>query len=113
MDAAGTERAVLSACLDAGPASLVFAASRPDRVNGLILHNTGAAFVSSEDYDIGVPKEQLSAMLDTIEDGWGTDSLGSGLEFHDRGTHSLNGIPEPWLLYDVRRPGNSGRPSPA
>lgn len=75
MDAAGSERAVLSAALDAGPASLVFAASKPDRLNGLILYNTGAAFVSSDDYDIGVPKEQLSALLDMIVAGWGTDSL--------------------------------------
>jgi len=26
---------------------------------------------------------------------------GSGLEFHDRGTHSLKGVPEPWQVYSA------------
>lgn len=75
MEAAGSERAVLVAALDSGPASLIFAASNPERLNGVVLYNTGACFVSSEEYPIGMPREQLSAMFDMISAGWGTEEL--------------------------------------
>ena len=27
---------------------------------------------------------------------------GSGLRFHDRGTHTLRGVPDPWHLYALK-----------
>jgi len=29
--------------------------------------------------------------------------VGSGIEFTDRGTHHLKGVPDPWQLYAVAR----------
>jgi pimeloyl-ACP methyl ester carboxylesterase/DNA-binding SARP family transcriptional activator len=42
MDAAGLDRAFLYGCSEGGPMSLLFAATYPDRVNGIILHGSAA-----------------------------------------------------------------------
>ena len=75
IDAAGSARAVVVAALDAGPTSLLFAASNPGRVQGLIFYNTGACFVASDDYQIGLPRDVLIATIEMIADQWGSDWL--------------------------------------
>lgn len=58
MDAAGFERAALMGLSEGGPASIVFAASRPDRVSALILMGTGA-YMSADWSDIDAPPAEL------------------------------------------------------
>lgn len=64
LDEVGAERAALLAQIDAGPLALFFAATRPERTSALILANTTAKFVASDDYPIGVPAEVAEALLD-------------------------------------------------
>ena len=72
MDAAGSERAVVVGCSGGGPLSLLFAASRPERVSGLVLVNSYARFARAPDYPIGVPAHVVEWGLRYIEEGWGT-----------------------------------------
>ena len=72
MDAAGSERAVVVGCSGGGPLSLLFAASRPERVTGLVLVNSYARFARAPDYPIGVPPQVIEWGLRYIEEGWGT-----------------------------------------
>ena len=72
MDAAGSDRAVVVGCSGGGPLSLLFAASRPDRVSGLVLVNSYARFARAPDYSIGVPPHVIEWGLRYIEEGWGT-----------------------------------------
>lgn len=72
LDAAGSNQAAILATLDAGPIAILFAAMHPERVKALILVNTGARFLRSDDYPIGVAPEVVDALLDLIASGWGT-----------------------------------------
>ena len=62
MDAAGFGRAVLMGVSDGGPASILFAATRPDRVKGLILVDTFAHLPTSWD-DLDHSPEEVSERL--------------------------------------------------
>ena len=75
MDAAGSERAAIYAELDGGPVGMLFAAQYPERTSALILANTAAKYVASEDYPHGEPAETWNALFDTIEQLWGRDEL--------------------------------------
>jgi len=59
MDAAGLERAVLMGFSEGGPMVLQFAYENPDRVQGLILVGTTAAWLQSETFPIGIPRPLL------------------------------------------------------
>jgi len=50
LDAAGSRRAVVIGLSEAGPPAAVLAATRPERVESLVLVSTGARFVASDDY---------------------------------------------------------------
>jgi len=67
MDHAGIERAHLFGTSEGGPMTLMFAATYPDRVAGLILEGSGARL---GDIDEPVDPERREAMLRWI-DGWG------------------------------------------
>jgi class 3 adenylate cyclase/pimeloyl-ACP methyl ester carboxylesterase len=73
LDAAGSERATIFAEAEAGPIALMFAATRPDRVDALILGNTTARFAEADDYPIGVSNESVGAIVETVGSGWTTD----------------------------------------
>jgi class 3 adenylate cyclase len=75
LDEVGSERAALLAQIDAGPLALFFAGSRPERTGALVLANTTAKFVASDDYPIGVPAEVTDALLDQVDQLWGTETL--------------------------------------
>jgi class 3 adenylate cyclase len=75
LDEVGAERAALLAQIDAGPLALFFAATRPERTSAIILANTTAKFVASDDYPIGVPAEVAEALLDQVDQLWGTEAL--------------------------------------
>jgi pimeloyl-ACP methyl ester carboxylesterase len=100
MDAAGVKRAALVGLSEGGPAAIVFAASRPDRVHSLILIGTGITSVfrswdevygpiepilqrfRAEFDDRYVPSVQaisrLQQMGRSIKEGWGT---GDAMEY--------------------------------
>jgi len=75
MDAVGSERAAIFADLLDGPTALFFAGTRPERTSVLILVHTSAKFVASDDYPIGIPAEVAEALLDQIDQLWGTDAI--------------------------------------
>ncbi len=59
-----SERATIMASYDAGPMGMLFASTKPERTAALILVNTSAKYVVSDD------SEQLST---TMGDRWGSD----------------------------------------
>jgi class 3 adenylate cyclase len=71
LDAAGSKHAAILAALDAGPMSILYAASRPERVTGLILLNTSARYLAADDYPIGYPQAWVDALLELIKTRWG------------------------------------------
>lgn len=71
MDAVGSQKAFIYADGDAGPLGLLFAATHPERIRGLILFNTSARFLQDDDYPMGFPPEFGDAMSDQMVEDWG------------------------------------------
>ena len=72
MDEVGSEQAFLWGDGEGGPLSLLFAASHPDRVRGLILFHTSARFLADSDYEFGMPAEYVEEMTEQMVEDWGT-----------------------------------------
>lgn len=70
MDAAGIDRAFLYGASEGGPMALMFAVTYPERVDGIILHNSGA-YSSPVDLE---PEElaEWRARIRLTADRWGT-----------------------------------------
>jgi class 3 adenylate cyclase len=75
LDEVGAERAALLAEIDAGPTAIFFAATKPERVNALILSHTTAKFVATDDYPIGIPPEVAEELVAQIDQLWGSETL--------------------------------------
>ena len=75
LDEVGSERAALLAEADVGPTALFFAGTRPERTAALILVHTSAKFGAADDYPIGIPTEVAEALLDQIDQLWGTEAM--------------------------------------
>lgn len=76
LDAAGVDRAVLWGAGEAGPVSILFAASYPNRVNALVLPLTAARF--SQDlptHPWGFTRAEIDAQLKEIDSLWGQGAL--------------------------------------
>jgi len=73
MNAVGSERAAIMATYDAGPMAMLFASTKPECTIALILVNTSAKYVASDDYPVGVPPESAEALTKTLAERWGTD----------------------------------------
>src|SRR6267154_2321283 len=71
LDAAGSKKAYLLGISEGGPMSILFAATYPDRVAGLILFGTYARTVGAS-----APQDDLEAAERDIRQDWGT---GKGL----------------------------------
>lgn len=71
MDAAGCERAVLLGVSEGGPASILFAASEPERVEKLILYGTGARFTAADDWPHGYSAAQIEGFAQYTANRWG------------------------------------------
>lgn len=56
LDAVGSNHAVLFGYSEGGPASLMFCATYPERVSGLILYGTMAKATRTQDYPWGIPE---------------------------------------------------------
>jgi DNA-binding SARP family transcriptional activator/pimeloyl-ACP methyl ester carboxylesterase len=71
MGAAGSRHPVLFGYLEGGPASMLFTATYPERVSGLILYGTRAKWTRSGDYPWTITREQYDRWLQYIYDNWG------------------------------------------
>jgi pimeloyl-ACP methyl ester carboxylesterase/class 3 adenylate cyclase len=72
MDAAGSERAALFGLSEGGPMSILFAASYPQRMSGLILYGSYAKRSWGPDYPFGWKEERWKEVLGNVERHWGT-----------------------------------------
>jgi len=75
MDAAGVERAALFGISEGGPASILFAATYPNRTTALVLYGSTPRFRTDEDISWGATDEQMQVLLDQISDHWGDGAL--------------------------------------
>jgi pimeloyl-ACP methyl ester carboxylesterase len=79
MDAVGSERAALFGVSEGGPLSLLFAASHPGRVDGVVLSDTFVRFGGTEEYvGADLHSEMTKAFAAAVFETWGT---GASLRF--------------------------------
>ena len=77
LDAAGSERAALLGVSEGGPASVMLAATRPDRVSSMALYGTYARLTQTEGYPEGIPLDVLRENWSAFSASWGSPaSLG-------------------------------------
>ena len=70
LDAAGSPRAVLLGVCGGGALCAHLAADHPERVAGLIMHNSAARTLRSDDYPWGLPPELYERFLAAFEEIW-------------------------------------------
>jgi pimeloyl-ACP methyl ester carboxylesterase/DNA-binding winged helix-turn-helix (wHTH) protein len=70
MDAARSGRAVLFGYSEGGPLSILYAASYPDRVHGLIIYSSYARRVWAPDYPWGFRPEERARYAARLEQDW-------------------------------------------
>jgi pimeloyl-ACP methyl ester carboxylesterase len=75
MDAVGSERATLLGISEGGPMNILFAATHPQRTEGLILYGTFARVISGDGYSIGLDPQLLEQGYLEIEAKWGEGYL--------------------------------------
>lgn len=75
LDAVGSPRVALFVEGEAGPMAMLFAAAHPDRVSHLVLANTAARIGADDDYPIGIPLEDVDALVELLESTWGEPSV--------------------------------------
>lgn len=75
MDAVGSERALILAAGSAGPAAALFAASHPERTDGLILWHTTVRWLRDADYPFGSTAEESRAQAEAFQQVWGTGGM--------------------------------------
>ena len=71
MDAAGSDRAALMGWSEGGNIAGMFAATYPDRADGLVLHAAGARYRKAPDYPFGMTDEFIEMAVEIISDHWG------------------------------------------
>lgn len=75
MDAAGIERAALYGISEGGPASVLFAATYPERTNALVLYGSTPRFRTDADISWGADDEQIDFVLSEASAHWGDGAL--------------------------------------
>ena len=75
MDAVESDSAFLWGDGDGGPLAVLFAATHPDRVRGLILFHTAARFLAGDGYEFGMPPEFAEEIASQFEESWGTGEV--------------------------------------
>ena len=78
MDAAGSRRAIVFGESDGAPLCLLFAATYPDRVLGLVMHGPDVRAAWAPDAPWGMTSEDFIAEVESIELGWGTGRFERG-----------------------------------
>jgi class 3 adenylate cyclase len=71
LDAAGSDRAALFGISEGGPASILFAATHPQRCTHLALWGTYARVAEAEDYPEGLDLRFLRTWEDVVDAEWG------------------------------------------
>jgi class 3 adenylate cyclase len=72
IDAAGAEQVALVAQGASGAMAMLFAATYPERVSGLVLLSSFATMMRHDDYPIGIPPSLADTMFEWLSGGWGT-----------------------------------------
>jgi class 3 adenylate cyclase len=72
MEAAGSSQAALLGLSEGGPLGAVFAASRPEKVNALIIWNSFARMLAAADFPEGMVPAALEQFIALMETDWGT-----------------------------------------
>jgi pimeloyl-ACP methyl ester carboxylesterase len=75
MDAAGLERAALYGISEGGPASVLFAATYPERTSSLVLYGSTPRFRTDSDISWGATDEQIELLLAETSRTWGDGAL--------------------------------------
>jgi class 3 adenylate cyclase len=75
MDAVGMERAALFGVSEGGPASVLFAATYPDRTSALVLYGSTPRFRTDSDISWGATDEQVEMVLADVSSRWGEGAL--------------------------------------
>jgi class 3 adenylate cyclase len=75
LGAVGSKRTAILATLDAGPIAVLFAATHPEVVSGLILVNTTARYLVADDYPIGASPDFVDVVVEMFAKGYGTPDL--------------------------------------
>ena len=104
--AAGSERAVVLGMGEAGPPTIWYAATNPERVSALVLYNAFARFLRGPDYPCGLPPEQAERYLEAVRAAWSTMTQ---VEFVAPSMVSN----EPWCRWFMRAARLSGSPNSA
>ncbi len=73
MSAADVDEAILVGISESGPMTIAYAAEHPENIKGLVLLGTGAKFLQSPDFPMGIPEEAL----DVVVKLWGKGKLRS------------------------------------
>lgn len=71
LDAAGAERVTLFGVSEGGPMAVLFAATHPDRVDGLILYGSYARLVATPDFPTGLAEEAFDRFAQEVFEHWG------------------------------------------
>ena len=71
LDAAGSQRVIIFAVSESGPAACRFAVQYPERVAALILYGTFAKGLKSDDYPYMASRKSYDAWLTHLIDNWG------------------------------------------
>lgn len=71
LQAAGSDRPVIMGVSEGGPAAILFAASHPERVSGLILYGTMPRFSRAPGYPWALDDDQWERWLAYLEENWG------------------------------------------
>jgi len=79
MDAVGSESAFLLGISEGGPMSVLFAASYPERTQGLVLYGSFPRITRGEDYPWGFAPEQVEPLLAVAERTWGEGTFSGSL----------------------------------
>lgn len=97
MDAAGLDRAALLGTHDGGPVSMMFAATHPERVTGLVLVNTWATLKQDEDVTFGHPPDWLEAGIRLHSESWGS---GASIDYLAPSVASRPEVREAWARHE-------------
>jgi class 3 adenylate cyclase/pimeloyl-ACP methyl ester carboxylesterase len=73
MNEVGSERAAVMTSYDAGPMGMLFAATRPEHTTALILVNSSAKYIATDDYPEGMSEQAANELIETMSDRWGSD----------------------------------------
>ena len=71
LDAAGSDHATMMGTCEGGALATLFAATHPERVDGLVLCNSFARATSADGYPWGIPPEQWDSYVESLTSVWG------------------------------------------